>query len=137
MKKIFLLLFSVIFISSLNAQDNNAWLQTRVLNVDADNVEKFESAVAKKNQMYNSKEGTPRYFTFRILTGQNSNQYLRAQYITSPEELDEVDTVGNAYWQKTVGQYHTSEGGRVWGRSNNTSNYPEDNERVTQRRIKY
>ena len=103
----------------------------------ADNVEKFESAVAKKNQMYNSKEGTPRYFTFRILTGQNSNQYLRAQYITSPEELDEVDTVGNAYWQKTVGQYHTSEGGRVWGRSNNTSYYPEDNERVTLRRIIY
>ena len=137
MKKIFLLLFSVNFISSLNAQDNNALLQTRVLNVDADNVEKFESAVAKKNQMYNSKEGTPRYFTFRILTGQNSNQYLRAQYITSPEELDEVDTEGNAYWQKTVGQYHTSEGGRVWGRSNNTSYYPEDNERVTLRRIIY
>ena len=82
MKKILLLLLTVVFISSLNAQDNNAWLQTRVLNVDASDVEKFESAVAKKNQMYNSKDGTPRYFTFRILTGQNSNQYLRAQYIT-------------------------------------------------------
>ena len=50
MKKILLLLLTVVFISSLNAQDNNAWLQTRVLNVDASDVEKFESAVAKKNQ---------------------------------------------------------------------------------------
>ena len=34
------------------------------------------------------------------LTGQNSNQYLRAQYITSPEELDNLDTEVNAYWSK-------------------------------------
>ena len=137
MKKIFLLLFIVFFISTLSAQDNNAWLQTRVLKVDPADVEKFESAVAKKTQMYNSKEGTPRWITFRILTGQNANQYLRVQYITSPEELDNVDTVGNAYWQKTAGQYHTSENGRLWQRSNNTTYIPEENNRVNLRRIIY
>ena len=48
MKKILLLLFTVIFISSLSAQDNNAWLQTRVLNVDANDVEKFDKCSSKK-----------------------------------------------------------------------------------------
>ena len=137
MRNIILLLLATFSFSSITVQEGNAWLQTRVLTVDASDVEKFENAVAKKTQMYNSEEGTPRFFTFRILTGQNSNQYLRGQYITSPEELDNLDTEGNAYWQKTVGQYHTSEGGRLWGRSNATTYIPEDNERTNLRRIIY
>ena len=99
MKKHLLLLAAIITFSYVGAQDNNAWLQSRVLKVDPADVEKFEAAVAKKTKMYNSKDGTPRWITFRILTGQNANQYLRVQYITSPEELDNIDNVGNAYWQ--------------------------------------
>ena len=137
MKKFLLLIAAIISFSYVDAQDNNAWLQSRVLKVDPADVEKFEAAVAKKTKMYNSKDGTPRWITFRILTGQNANQYLRVQYITSPEELDNIDNVGNAYWQKTVGQYHTSEAGRMWGRNNATSHFPENASRTNLRRIIY
>jgi hypothetical protein len=135
MRNYLILLITVLVFSSASAQDN-AWLQSRVLTVDAADVEKFESAVAKKTKMYNSEEGTPIWFTFRILTGQNSNQYLRVQYITSPDELDNVDIVGNAYWQKTVGPYHKAKDVRLWGRSNNTS-YNPGGDRVNLRRIIY
>ena len=79
MKKIFLLLFTTLFLTSLNAQEQNWIMQTRLLDVDAKDVQKFESAVAKKTQMYNSKDGTARWITFRILTGPNANSYVRAQ----------------------------------------------------------
>ena len=68
MRKLFLLLFTTLFLTSLNAQEQNWIMQSRVLNVDAEDVQKFESAVAKKTKMYNSKEGTARWITFRILT---------------------------------------------------------------------
>ena len=79
MRKLFLLLFTTLFLTSLNAQEQNWIMQSRVLNVDAEDVQKFESAVAKKTKMYNSKEGTARWLTFRILTGPNTNNYVRAQ----------------------------------------------------------
>ena len=137
MKKIFLLLLTTLFLTSLNAQQQNWWMQSRILNVDPSDVEKFEKAVAKKTQMYNSKEGTARWITFRIITGSAANNYLRVQLANSPEEFDNIDTVGNAYWQKTVGPLHTSEGGRIWGRSNGTSYNPQNGERETLRRIIY
>ena len=133
MKKIFLLLLKTLFLTSLNAQQQNWWMQSRILKVDPSDVDKFEKAVAKKTQMYNSKEGTPRWITFRIITGSAANNYLRVQLANSPEEFDNVDTVGNAYWQKTVGPLHTSEGGRIWGRANAASYNPQNGERETLR----
>ena len=45
--------------------------KSRVLKVDPADVEKFEAAVMdKKTKMYNSKDGTPRWITFRILKDQ-------------------------------------------------------------------
>ena len=128
MKKIFLLLFTTLFLTSLNAQEQNWIMQTRLLDVDAKDVQKFESAVAKKTQMYNSKDGTARWITFRILTGPNANSYVRAQLENSWEMFDNVDTVGNAYWQKTVGPLHTPRGGQFWWRNNNVSYNPGTND---------
>ena len=128
MKKIFLLLFTTLFLTSLNAQEQNWIMQTRLLDVDAKDVQKFESAVAKKTQMYNSKDGTARWITFRILTGPNANSYVRAQLENSWEMFDNVDTVGNAYWQKTVGPLHTSRGGQFWWRNNGGSYTPGTND---------
>ena len=79
MRKLFLLLFTTLFLTSLNAQQQNWWMQSRILNVDPSDVEKFEKAVAKKNQMYNSEDGTARWITFRIITGSAANNYLRVQ----------------------------------------------------------
>ena len=128
MKKIFLLLFTTLFLTSLNAQEQNWIMQTRLLDVDAKDVQKFESAVAKKTQMYNSEDGTARWITFRILTGPNANSYVRAQLENSWEMFDNVDTVGNAYWQKTVGPLHTPRGGQFWWRNNNVSYNPGTND---------
>ena len=128
MRKLFLLLFTTLFLTSINAQEQNWIMQTRLLNVDAEDVQKFESAVAKKTKMYNSKEGTARWLTFRILTGPNANNYVRAQLETSWEMFDNVDTVGNAYWQKTVGPLHTAEGGQFWWRNNGVSYNPGTND---------
>ena len=50
MKKHLLLLAAIITFSYVGAQDNNAWLQSRVLKVDPADVEKFEAAVAKKTK---------------------------------------------------------------------------------------
>ena len=44
------MLAAIITFSYVGAQDNNAWLQSRVLKVDPADVEKFEAAVAKKNK---------------------------------------------------------------------------------------
>ena len=41
------MLAAIISFSYVGAQDNNAWLQSRVLKVDPADVEKFEAAVAK------------------------------------------------------------------------------------------
>ena len=70
------------------------------MKVDPSNVEKFEDAVAKKNQIYNRKEGQPRHVTFQILTGPNAYNYVRMQIAESLAEFDEVDQEGNDFWQK-------------------------------------
>ena len=137
MRKLFLLFFTTLFFLSLNGQQQNWWMQSRILNVDPSDIEKFEKAVAKKTQMYNSEDGTARWITFRIITGSAANNYLRVQLANSPEEFDNIDTVGNAYWQKTVGPLHTSEGSRIWQRANGASFNPQNGETETLRRIIY
>ena len=72
-------------------------IQQRRLDVDLSNVEKFEAAVAKKNQIYHSKDGQPKYVTFQILTDLKHYNYVRMQIA----EFDEVDQEGNDFCQKT------------------------------------
>ena len=84
------------------------------MEVDPSNVEKFEAVVAKKNQIYYSKDGQPRYVTFQILTGPNAYNYVRTEIAESFAEFDEVDQEGNDFWQKTVGYLHSSTGNSIW-----------------------
>ena len=140
MKKIILLLIALITIAPSFAQDNmpQQWLmRARILQVDQSDVSAFEKAVAKKTEMYNNKEGQPRWITFRILSGPQANNYLRMQLTTDVSEFDNEDMKGNAYWEKTVGPLHTSLGNRYWARNNWSSYVPEDPQPQTHRRIIY
>jgi hypothetical protein len=131
MKKILILFFTLFSLNFSAAQV----LQWRLLEVAPENMEEFMAAAAKKTKMYNSKEGQPRYLTYRILTGPNAQNLVRFQIADSIQELDLVDTKGNNYWQKTTGSLHTSKGNSIWVRSVSGSHIPEDAKRVDHRRI--
>ena len=111
------------------------YLQTRILKVPPSKVEKFMSAAANKTKIYNTKEGQPRYLTFQILTGKYSQNFVRMQVATSLSEFDKEDKVGNAYWQKTTGSLHESEGGYLWSVARNFTYIPEDNKPLIHRRV--
>ena len=53
----------------------------------------FESAVAKKTQMYNGKE-PKKSFTFKILTGPNAQNYARVRSVRNLGELDYQNSKG-------------------------------------------
>jgi len=140
MKKYILFIITLFTAAPLIAQDTvpQEWsFRSRVLQVDQANVAAFEKAVAKKTKMYNSKEGQPRWITFRILSGPQANNYLRMQMTTDISDFDNEDVKGNAYWQKTVGSLHTSLGNRFWSRNNWSSYVPDDSKPMTLRRVMY
>ena len=114
--------FLLSFLMSLGLQAQ--YLQSRLLEVSQENVAKFEAAVAEKTKMYNSKEGQPRYLTFRILTGPNAQNYIRMQYAQNISEFDKVDKVGNDFWFKTTGKLHTSTGNTMLSRNKEASYIP-------------
>lgn len=129
----FFAIFSLLFIGNVNSQV----IQQRLLEVEAVDVSKFESAVAKKTKMYNSKNGQTRFSTWKILTGQNANHYIRMMHAKSMGEFDNVDTSGNDFWQKTVGPLHKSVGNRIMTRNNESSYNPVNAKRNNHRRIIY
>ena len=105
MKKIILLFLAILTSVPVVAQENTPreWsFRSRVLQVNQGDVAAFEKAVAKKTEMYNSKEDQPRWVTFRILSGPQANNYLRMQLTTDISDFDNEDLKGNAYWEKTV-----------------------------------
>ena len=53
MKKIIFMLSFIMTITAMNAQI----IQSRLLTVDQDNMEKFMEGVAEKTKLYNSKKG--------------------------------------------------------------------------------
>tara|TARA_A200000113_G_C8829325_1_gene343182 strand:- start:607 stop:1338 length:732 start_codon:yes stop_codon:yes gene_type:complete len=132
MKKILFGLFVSITVSV-----NGQFLQSRLLKVNQSNVAEFEASVAQKTKLYNSKEGQPRYITFKILSGPYAQNYIRVQYADEISEFDVIDKVGNDYWFKTTGKLHISEGNRIFSRNTEASYSPKEAQRVNHRRILY
>ena len=124
-------------IVSITISVNGQFLQSRLLKVNQSDVAKFEAAVEEKTKLYNSKEGQPRYLTFKILTGPYAQNYVRMQYADDLSEFDAVDKVGNDYWFKTTSKLHVSEGNRIFSRNAEATYSPEGAERVNHRRILY
>ena len=105
MKRLLITILLFTFFSNVNSQI----LQMRVLTVENKDIPEFESAVAKKTQMYNGKGAKEKFFTFKILTGPNAQNYARVRVVRNLGELDYQNSKGNSYWLKNVP--HTS--GRV------------------------
>jgi hypothetical protein len=133
MKKIIFISLTLLFIGKVNSQV----IQQRLLKVDPSDVAKFEAGVAKKTKMYNSRDGQTRFSTWKILTGQNANHYIRMMHGNSMDDFDNVDKVGNTFWQKTVGSLHESVGNRIMTRNDESSFVPENKERNNHRRVIY
>lgn len=133
MKQIIFTLITTLCLTTAQSQV----IQQRRLDVESSDVAKFEAAVAKKNQLYNSQDDQPRWVTFQILTGPNAYNYVRMQIAESLAEFDEVDQEGNDFWQKTVGPLHTSVGNRIWWANAEMTYNPEVQNKFNHRRIIY
>tara|TARA_S200000501_G_scaffold75406_1_gene67194 strand:+ start:1123 stop:1860 length:738 start_codon:yes stop_codon:yes gene_type:complete len=133
MKKLFFIILNILLVFTLKSQV----IQERLLQVNPANVAKFEAAVAKKTQIYNSKEDQPNWVTFQILTGPQAYNYIRMQIVDSIPKFDNIDQIGNDYWQKTVGPLHTSVGNRMWWVNNEMTYTPEVRNKFNHRRIIY
>ena len=83
MKKIIFMLSFILIATTMNAQI----IQSRLLTVDQDNMEKFMEGVAEKTKLYNSKKGQARYLTFQILTGKNAPTFFHHQLFPSVSTL--------------------------------------------------
>ena len=115
MKKLLITILLFTFFSNLNSQI----LQMRVLTVENQDIAEFESAVAKKTQMYNGKGAKEKYFTFKILTGPNAQNYARVRVVRNLGELDYQNSKGNSYWFKNVP--HTSGRVSLWSMNKEAS----------------
>ncbi len=120
MRNIFLLITIISF-----SYTNSQVAVTRVLDVKEGQMEKMMEGVAKKTKMFNSEPGDALWYTFQIMSGPNAQNLWRVQLAENIAELDNVDTEGNAYWQKTVGDLHESGTVRRWGKANPASYEPE------------
>ena len=123
MRKLFLL----ITILSFSVASSQVAV-TRVLDVKPGQMEKMMEGVAKKTKMFNSGADDAQWYTFQILSGANAQDLWRVQIAENIAGLDDVDTEGNAYWQKTVGDLHESGAVRRWGKANPASYTPEVSE---------
>ena len=123
MRKLFLL----ITILSFSVASSQVAV-TRVLDVKPGQMEKMMEGVAKKTKMFNSGADDAKLYTFQILSGANAQDLWRVQIAENIAGLDDVDTEGNAYWQKTVGDLHESGTVRRWGMANSASYTPEVSE---------
>ena len=134
MKKIFLLLFTTLFVSSLNAQFG----QARLLEVKEGQMSKFMDGVAKKTQKFNNSEGSPQFYTFQILTGPNATDFIRVRWMESIDELDSDPSQEElAYWNKHARPNYTEGANRLWARNANLSHVPEGGQSGNLRRVIY
>lgn len=112
--------------------------QARVLKVDPMNLEKLKTAVAKKTQLFNSKEGTNRYATFQILTGKYANNLYRVRIAENVAELDQpVNKAEMDYWMKETGKLHEPLANRIFTDNEAASYTPEKVESMNHRRVLY
>ena len=122
------------FLVSINV--HSQYIQSRVLKVNPENMDKFMSAVETKTKMYNSKEGQARYLTFQILTGPDAQNFVRMQLANEISELDTaVSKEELDFWWKTTGKLHETGATHIWARNADASFAPDNAPQVNHRRV--
>ena len=134
-KKIISIVVLTLFVKSLSAQVG----QARTLIVNDGDMEKFTSGISKKTQMYNNTEGSDTYYTFQILSGPNSNNFIRVRWMESIGDIDSnsANSEEQKYWNKNVAPFYTEGTSRIWTRNDNTSYSPEMSSGTNLRRVIY
>jgi hypothetical protein len=116
MKKIIILLFTIIFSVSLNSQRNpNAeyWISFNY-QPQKGMVQKFEKAVADKTKKYNTTEETA-IFAFQIMTGSSQGSYQRWMVRKDVSYFDQDTSDELKYWNENVDPYIANKSGqRIW-----------------------
>ena len=116
MKKIIILLFTIVFSFSLNSQRNpNAeyWISF-TYQPQKGMVDKFEKAVADKTKKYNTSEETA-IFAFQIMTGSSQGAYQRWMVRKDVSYFDQDTSDELKYWNENVDPYIANKSGqRIW-----------------------
>ena len=116
MKKIIILLFTIVFSFSLNSQRNpndEYWISF-TYQPQKGMVEKFEKAVADKTKKYNTSEETA-IFAFQIMTGSSQGAYQRWMVRKDVSYFDQDTSDELKYWNENVDPYIANKSGqRIW-----------------------
>ena len=79
LRRLIALLLVVFWCNDLVAQDSPIIIRVRYITVKDGMRDEFIDAAAKKTRRFNSKEGSPRFFTWEIMDGQRQGQFVRGQ----------------------------------------------------------
>jgi hypothetical protein len=101
---------------------------SRTIEIEPGQMDKFIESAGKKTQKFNKDENNFAYYTFNILSGEDTGKIFRVQ-VGTPEMMDAgLDQAEANYWSKNVGPYiKSNSAGRtvMWGRSAEASVVPE------------
>ena len=105
-KRMVALFIVMVWCGDLVAQDSPVIIRVRYITVKEGMRDEFIDAAAKKTRRFNSKEGSPRFFTWEITDGPRQGQFVRGQSGTTWSDFDnptpqkELD-----YWIENVRPY--------------------------------
>ena len=110
-KRMVALFIVMVWCGDLVAQDSPVIIRVRYITVKEGMRDEFIDAAAKKTRRFNSKEGSPRFFTWEITDGPRQGQFVRGQSGTTWSDFDSPpDQKGRDYWMKNVNPYIKEQG---------------------------
>ena len=111
LRRLIALLLVVFWCNDLVAQDSPIIIRVRYITVKDGMRDEFIDAAAKKTRRFNSKEGSPRFFTWEITDGPRQGQFVRGQSGTTWSDFDSPPAQkGRDYWMKNVNPYIEKQG---------------------------
>jgi hypothetical protein len=101
---------------------------SRTIEIEPGQMDKFIESAGKKTEKFNQNENNFAYYTFNILSGEDTGKIFRVQ-VGTPEMMDAgLNQDEASYWNKNVGPYiKSNSAGRtvMWGRYAEASVVPE------------
>ena len=127
MKNIYLFVLTLLFMTSANSQV----IRYTLMDVESEDREKFETALANKTKIFNSKEGQQEVYTFSITSGKDVYKYGRVVVNESFGDFGNNQrntSEGVKYFRKNVGPYVNNLGAYYMRVDENASYTPNNGE---------
>ena len=127
MKNIYLFVLTLLFMTSANSQV----IRYTLMDVESEDREKFETALANKTKIFNSKEGQQEVYTFSITSGKDVYKYGRVVVNESFGDFGNNQrntSEGVKYFRKNVGPYVNNLGAYYMRVEENASYTPNNGE---------